>query len=122
MRYPSPILSFVLAFIAGLGLTHLLTLAVEWHAPAFAKAEAAAMVGRRVRNTYWADEFAVVKCPESGGTCVDVLAGERGSVVGVKEVSPGRYFLVVRWDKSGGGEPMLSGFGRMTRRVFLDVE
>jgi hypothetical protein len=121
MRFLSPILSFVLAFATGLGLAHVRTLAVEWRAPAFTEEEAAAMVGRRVRNIYWADEFAVVKCPESGGKCADVLAGERGSIIGVKEVSPGRHFLVVRWDQSGGGEPMLSGFGRMTRRVFLDV-
>jgi len=122
MRFLSPILGFVLAFATGLGLAHVHTLADEWHAPAFTEEEAAAMVGRRVRNTYWADQFAVVKCPRSGGGCAEVLAGERGSIVGVKEVSPGRYFLVVRWDNSGGGEPMLSSFGRMTRGVFLGVK
>lgn len=122
MRILSSVLSFVLVFATGLGLAHAYTLAVEWHTPAFTEEEAAVMVGRRVRNTYWADEFAVMKCPESGGACADVPAGERGIIIGLNEVSPDRYFLVVRWDESGRGEPMLSGFGRMTRRVFLDVE
>jgi hypothetical protein len=122
MRILSSVLSFVLVFAAGLGLAHAYTLAVEWHAPAFTEEEAAPLVGRRVRNTYWTDEFAVMKCPESTGACADVPAGERGSIIGLNEVSPDRYFLVVRWDESSGGEPMLSGFGRMTRRVFLDIE
>jgi hypothetical protein len=122
MRFPSLILTLALTFAIGLGLNHVHELAVEWHAPAFTGEEAAAMVGRRVRHTYWTDKFAVVKCPESGGRCVDVRAGDRGSIIGVNEISPNRYFLVVRWDKAGEGEPMLSGFGRMTRRVFLDVE
>lgn len=123
MRFLSFVLSFVLTLASGVGLAHAYTLAVEWRAPAFTEEEATAMLGRRVRNIYWSDQFAVVKCPSGGGKCSDVLAGEGGRIVGIKEVSPkGRFFVVVRWDMPGAEGPMLSGFGRMTRRVFLDVE
>jgi len=122
MRLPLSTLSFVLACVIGAGLVHLRTLTVEWYAPAFTREEATTMVGRRVRNIYGADRFRGMKCPENGGVCADVRVGERGSIIRVEEVSPNRYFFVVRWDEPRQGEPMLSYFGRMTRRVFLEVE
>lgn len=122
MRLPTSVLSFVLACITGVGFAHLHTLAVEWYAPAFTKEEASTMLGRRVRNSYWTDRFAGLKCLVNGGVCADIKVGERGSVIGIKEVSPNRYFFVVRWDEPSRGEAMLSYFGRMTRRVFLEVE
>ena len=122
MRLPTAILSFVLACVIGVGFAHLHTLAVEWYAPAFTKEEASMMIGRRVRNIYWTDRSAGSKCPINGGICADVKVGERGSVIGVEEVSPNRYFFVVRWDEPRQGAPMLSYFGRMTRRLFIEVE
>lgn len=122
MRLPAAILSFVLSCVLGVGFAHLHTLGVEWRAPALTEEEASMMVGRRVRNIYWTDRFAGSKCPANGGICADVKVGERGSVIGVQAVSPDRYFFVVRWDEPRQGAPMLSYFGRMTRRVFLEVE
>jgi hypothetical protein len=122
MRLPASILSFILACIIGVGFAHLYTLAVEWYAPAFTKEEALMMVGRRVRNIYWTERIVGSKCPADGGICADVKVGERGSVIGIEEVSPNRYFFVVRWDEPTQGAPMLSYFGRMTRRVFVEVE
>ncbi len=122
MRLPVSILSFALTCLIGVGFAHLHTLAVEWYAPAFTREEASMIVGHRVRNIYWTDRFAGMKCPASGGVCAVVKVGEHGSVIGIEEVSPNRYFFVVRWDEPSQGEPMLSYFGRMTRRVFLEVE
>jgi hypothetical protein len=122
MRFPVSILSFVLACVAGAGLVYLRTFAVEWYMPAFTGEETALMVGHRVRNIYWTDRFAGSKCPENGGACAVIKTGERGSVIRVEEVSPNRYFFVVRWDEPSQGEPMVSYFGRMSRRVFLEME
>jgi len=122
MRLSVSILGFILTCLIGIGAPHLHTFTVEWCAPAFTREEASMMVGRRVRNIYWTDRFSGAKCPANGGVCADVKVGERGSVIGVEEVSPNRYFFVVRWDEPSEGEPMLSYFGRMTRRVFLEVE
>jgi hypothetical protein len=52
MRLPVSILSFILTCAIGTGFAHLHTLAVEWYAPAFTRAEASIMIGRRVRNIY----------------------------------------------------------------------
>jgi hypothetical protein len=122
MRLSVSILGFVLACLLGIGISPLYTRTVEWCAPAFSREEASMMIGRRVRNIYWTDRFSGAKCPAKGGVCAVVKVGEYGSVIGVEEVSPNRYFFVVRWDEPTGGEPMLSYFGRMTRRVFLEVE
>jgi hypothetical protein len=122
MRKSVSILGFVLTCLLGIGVAPLYTLTVEWYAPAFTREEASMMVGRRVRNIHWTEKFSGAKCPANGGVCADVKVGERGSVIGLEEVSPNRYFFVVRWDEPGGGEPMLSYFGRRTRRVFLEVE
>jgi hypothetical protein len=122
MRLSVSILGFVLTCLLGIGFAPLYTLAVEWWAPAFTKDEASMMVGRRVRNIYWTDRFSGTKCPANGGMCADVKVGERGSVIGMEEVSQNRYFFVVRWDEPGECEAMLSYFGRRTRRVFLEVE
>jgi hypothetical protein len=122
MRVSASILSFVLTCLIGIGAAHLHTFTAEWCAPAFTREEASMMVGRRVRNIYWTDRFSRAKCAANGGVCAVVKVGERGSVIGVEEVSPNRYFFVVRWDEPSEGEPMLSYFGRMTRRVFLEVE
>lgn len=122
MRFPISILSFVVACVVGVGSVHLCTFAVEWYMPAFTGEETAAIVGHRVRNIYWTDRFAGSKCPEYGGACAVVKAGDQGRIIGVEEVSPNRYFFVVRWDEPSQGEPMVSYFGRMSRRVFLEVE
>jgi len=122
MRLPVSILSFILACAIGAGSAHLHTLAVEWCVPAFTREEASIMIGRRVRNIYWTDRFAGAKCPAQDGACADVKVGDRGSVTGIEEVSPDRYFFVVRWDEPSQGEPMLSYFGRMGRRVFLEID
>lgn len=122
MRFTTAFLSFVLTCSLGVGFARIYTLAVEWYAPAFSKEEASKFVGRRVRNVYWSDSRRGAKCPTSAGACADVRIGECGSVIGFQEVSPNEYFLVVRWDDPGHSEPMLSYFGRMTRRVFLELE
>jgi hypothetical protein len=119
-RLPSSILSFVLAFVAGVGVIYLDRYITEWRTPAFTKDEAVAMLGHRVRNISWSPNHRAMKCP-NGGLCADVKVGDRGSVVAIQQ-SSGGYFLVVRWDEPSHGEPMLSYFGRMTRRVFLKVE
>ena len=122
MRSPSFVLCLVLTCVIGIGLVYLPTYLVEWYMPAFTKEEATAMVGQRVRNVYWTDGFAGMKCPQNGGECASVEVGERGTVIGVEEVSPDRYFFVVRWDEPRQGESMVSYFGRMTRRVFIETE
>ena len=121
MRFAASALSFVLTCAAGVSSVLLPARVYEWYSPAFTKDEAVAMVGRRVRNDYGADARIGMKCPERG-ICAEVKVGERGSVIGVREVSPDGYFIVVRWDNPAHGEPMLSYIGRMTRRVFLKVE
>jgi len=121
MRLTTAFLSFVLTCSLGVGFARLYTLTVEWYAPAFSKEEASKFVGRRVRNIYWSDRYRGAKCPTDGSPCADIRVGECGSVIGFEEVSPNRYFLVVLWDEPRS-EPMLSYFGRMTRRVFLKLE
>jgi hypothetical protein len=121
MRYVLWVLAFTLTFALGAALIRAHTYFTEWRSPAFSEAEASAMVGRRVRNTFWADNYRGMKCPERGGRCEDVHVGDEGTVVGI-EPSSGGYFLIVRWDQQATDNPMLSYFGRMTRRVFLQVQ
>jgi hypothetical protein len=121
MRWHSSILTFALTLAIGIGVVYLHNRVTEWRTPAFTREEAAAMVGHRVRNIFWSDTFRGMKCPQSGGLCADVQVGDQGTVLGTKE-SSGGYFLVVRWDHPSQGAPMLSYFGRMTRRIFLHVE
>jgi hypothetical protein len=121
MRWTISILTFVLTFLMGAGVVQLHTYFTEWRSPAFSQTEATAMVGHRVRNLFWSDRFRGMKCPQHGGLCADVRVGDEGTVIGTTE-SSGGYFLVIRWDQPSQGEPMLSYFGRMTRRVFLRIE
>ena len=72
------------------------TLPNESLAPAFTEQEAGAKIGHRVRCVYASERYQGMKCPERG-VCVRLRVGEQGSVVGMKEVSPKDYFLVVRW-------------------------
>jgi hypothetical protein len=97
------------------------TLPNESLAPAFMEGEAMAKVGQRVRWAYASDRYRCMKCPEQGES-TPLRVGEHGSIVGMKEVSPKNYFLVVRWDESQQSEPLVSYFGRKTHRVFLEEE
>jgi hypothetical protein len=97
------------------------TLPNESLAPAFTEEEALAKIGHRVRCIYANERYQGMKCPEQG-ECVRLKIGEYGSVVGMKEVSPKKYFIVVRWDKSEQNEPLVSYFGRKTHRVFLEED
>jgi hypothetical protein len=97
------------------------TLPNESLAPAFTEAEAMAKIEHRVRCVYASEKYQGMKCPE-GGLCARLRVGEQGSVVGMKEVSPRNYFLVVRWDESEQSEPLLWYFGRKTHPVFLEEE
>lgn len=121
MRLSLSVLSFVTACFLGIGAAHLATVAIEWYSPAFTKEEATMIIGSRVRNIYWTDTYRGAKCPVIG-VCADVKIGERGRVIGIKEVSPNEYFFVVQWDEPSQGEPMLSYFGRMSRRVFIEID
>jgi len=122
MRLAISVLSFALTCAVGVGSVLLPMRVYEWYMPAFTRDEAMPMVGRRVRNDYGTEDRVGMKCPERGGLCAKVKVGERGNVIGIKEVSPGGYFLVVRWDEPARGEPMLSYFGRMSRRIYLREE
>jgi hypothetical protein len=122
MRFTASILSFILACALGISLALLPAPVMEWFMPALTKDEAMAMVGHRVRNIYGTDRYVGMKCPERGGLCARVKVGESGRVIAIREVSPNRYFVVVRWDEPNEGEPMLSYFGRKTRRIFLREE
>lgn len=121
MRYVNSVVAFSVTFALGAALIRSHTYFTEWRSPAFSEAEASAMVGRRVRSIFWADNFRGMKCPRRGGRCVDVRVGDEGTIDGIEPASGG-YFLVVRWDKPATGDPMLSYFGRMTRRVFLQIQ
>lgn len=117
MRLPVSFLSFVLACVAGIGVTQLYTPFAEWYLyePAFGVGEATEMVGRRVRHSYLDKRFEVVKCPAGTdfdaipeGACAAVRRGERGSIIRVEQFTPTQYFFVVRWDEPLRGGPAIS--------------
>lgn len=110
-------LSFALTFVVGLAAISGLELLM----PGFTETEATAMVGRRVSNGYSVASYSLSKCAPSG-SCSAVKVGERGTVIRALEISPGSFFLVVQWDDSNRGEPMLSYVSRKVRRTFLNEE
>ena len=121
MRLPLPVLSFVLAVVAGVGLVDLRTYVTEWNSPGFTKEEASAIVGRRVEFIFWSDGFKNMKWQQHGEFCGSARVGEKGTVVGIKDYPRG-YILLVRWDEPCRGEPMFSHFGRENRRISLKIE
>ena len=123
MRFPLPILSFVLALVAGIGLVQLRTYVTERNYPGFTKEEASAMVGHRVEHIFWSNRFRVMKFRQNDELCGYLMIGERGTVTGInKEFPGGYYFFVVRWDEPSRGEPLFSSFGRMSSRISLKIE
>lgn len=60
------------------------------------------------------------KCPQFRGRCINLSAGERGTIVEMQAVKPGGYFLVVRWDKDAeDGTPLYSYLGKYTFRISI---
>ena len=116
MRLRLPILSFVLALVAGVGLVDLRTYITEWRSPGFTKEVASAMVGRRVEFLFWSDGFRNMKWQQHGEFCGSARVGEKGTVVGIKDYPRG-YILLVSWDESCRGEQMFSHFGRENSRI-----
>jgi hypothetical protein len=115
MKWKLSILSFILALTTGVcvGISPSIP---ERLWPSFSKAEAAAMVGRRVRHR-WNEKFMVHKCFEEE-PCLLIGDGEYGTVIGIEPVPDGGYFLIVQWDKPK--LPHLSYFGRYSYKFLKE--
>jgi hypothetical protein len=127
MRRLASLLSFALTFAIGVSFALLpvwftVPTVAERLRPAFSKEEASEKVGRRVYCSYNTKELSTGKCSEKDGRCASMRVGERGEVVGIKEVSSGDYFIIVRWDELVRGDRMTSSYSRYSYRVFITEE
>jgi hypothetical protein len=91
MRWTKSILAFALTFSMGFVIAQLRPYFKEWRSPRFSQEEATAMVGHRVRNIFWTNNFRGLKCPQHGGLCADVRVGDQGTIVKAKQSSVGGY-------------------------------
>lgn len=118
MRFVVSSASFVISFALGIALSFLL---LSSQVPNYDQAELKAKVGRRVQYTSRGSNQLTQCSPEDTG-CLPILTGTRGQVVGVEEVSPGDYLLVIQWEGPEEGQRLRSYLGYRAYREFLAEE
>lgn len=109
-------LVFAITFTSGVLITNVATLGYEWLYPGFDKAEATALIGQQIICSHKTEHESLVRSPQNG-FCENVNVGERGTVIDIKEVSTGNYFLVVRWHDAS--QDYLTYLGRRSYREFV---
>jgi hypothetical protein len=120
MRIKLLVLIVALTTIVGIGYTQFYLL-YEWYKPAFSKEEAITKVGRQIFCKYGIDSYRSIKCPQKG-ECKDVKVGDKGKVIGIEEVSPQEYFVVVQWGVTEEDKYLRSYVGRQNYRIFIQEE
>ncbi len=126
MRKTVSILIFSAALFIGTFLVPVNTPTIyEEIYPLFSREEANHLLGKRVRNKFFSEEFAGMKIPlnaEENFISEKVEVGETGQVVALQEINHG-FILVIKWDKQNKfGRDMFSYDGRFSSRVFLEFE
>lgn len=93
--------------------------------PLFSRAEANYLLGKRVRNKFFSEEFASIKYPmnaEENFICEKVQTGETGQVIALQEINHG-FILLIKWDEQNEyGRDMFSYDNRFSSRVFSEFE
>ena len=110
MRKTIYIMSPILTFVIGLGLTDLVR-TNRFTSAGFTNEEAEQRIGRRVYCGVAPDgERSVARSADGGFQLVEV--GSRGIISGLEELSQGNYFVIVLWDERGNCNDWKSWFGK----------